>query len=50
MRFQIEMTRGNITQQEIEKAITQTKGKGAPREDRVTVDMLKTDPTTSANP
>ena len=50
MGFQIEVTRGNITQQEIEKAITQTKGNRAPGEDRVTADMLKTDPTTSASP
>ena len=48
MGFQIEMTRGNITQQEIERAIRQTKGNRAPREDRVTADMLKADPTTSA--
>ena len=48
MGFQIEMTRGNITQQEIERAIRQTKGNRSPGEDRVTADMLKADPTTSA--
>ena len=36
MGFEIEMTRGNITQQEIEKAIRQTKGNRAPGKDRVT--------------
>ena len=50
MGFEIEMTRGNITQQEIEKAIRQTKGNRAPGKDRVTADMLKADPTTSASP
>ena len=48
MGFQIEMTRGNITQQELERAIRQTKGNRAPGEDRVTADMLKAYPTTSA--
>ena len=48
MGFQMEMTRGNITQQETERAIRQTKGNRAPGEDRVTADMLKADPTTSA--
>ena len=48
MGFQIEMTRGNIRQQEIERAIRQTKGNRAPGEERVTADMLKADPATSA--
>ena len=48
MGFQIEMTRGNITQQEIERAIRQTKGNRAPGEDRVTADKLKSDPTMRA--
>ena len=48
MGFQIEMTRGNITQQEIKRAIRQTKGNRAPGEDRVTADMLKAEPTTRA--
>ena len=47
MGFQIEMTRGNIAQQEIERAIRQTKGNRAPGEDSVTADMLKADHTTS---
>ena len=48
MGFQIELTRRNITQQEIERDNRQTKGNRAPGEDRVTADMLKADPTTSA--
>ena len=50
MGFQIEITRGNSTQQEIEKAIRQTKGNRAPGKDRVTGYMLKADPTTSSSP
>ena len=46
--FYIETKRGCITQQEIQEAIRQTKGNRAPGEDRITADMLKADPATSA--
>ena len=46
--FHIEMKRGRITRQEITEAIRQTKGNRAPGEDRITADMLKADPATSA--
>ena len=42
------MIKGPITCQEIEKAIRETKGNRAPGEDRITSDMLKADPSTSA--
>ena len=45
---ELEMIKGPITCQEIEKAIRETKGNRAPGEDRITSDMLKADPATSA--
>ena len=48
MGFQLEMKRGPITQQEIVDAIRQTRSNKAPGEDRITSDMLKADPKTSA--
>ena len=48
MGFNIEMKRGRITQQEIIEAIKSTKANRAPGEDKITSDMLKADPSTSA--
>ena len=45
MGFQIE---GPILEHEIAEAIKQTKGNKAPGEDRVTADMLKSNPALSA--
>ena len=42
------MKKGPITCAEIEKAIQETKSNSAPREDRITSDMLKAEPATSA--
>ena len=48
MGFQMEMRRGRITDQEIIEAIKSTKANRAPGEDRITSDMLKAEPETSA--
>ena len=46
--FYIEVDHEDIIQQEIEQVITQTKGNRASGEDRVTSDILKADPISSA--
>ena len=45
---ELEMIKTPITCQEIEEAIRETKANRAPGEDRITSDMLKADPATSA--